>query len=395
MNKNSTSLRLGFSKMEITVVVGVILILTALILPAIQQARESAWRTQSRNNLMQLGLALHNYHDVFSTFPPGGTVLVDDRSYHGWFTQLGPYLDASTVPSQIDYHRPWDDRVNQHLFQQLHPVALNPSVALVATEHGFGLNHYSGNPAALHRNSSVALEDFALGTNHGWVLGEVVGNFEPWGSPFNWRAFDKPLNSGNDSFGRGTGGAHFLMGDGSVRFVSDDANEHAQITFSGGLPTPSPKQIERPTRVWKYRTGDTGITTRMIPLDELDWEGLALMVYYDLSGVPQTASIRPRGKWSDRSPTIEDLQQVDETCPNVRILLADVAIDEETSRLLSQLPELKVVRVPTVSMTPEVIDNLKRLNNLEELIIGGVDPDLLPALRSQLSGVLIDVKSRP
>jgi prepilin-type N-terminal cleavage/methylation domain-containing protein/prepilin-type processing-associated H-X9-DG protein len=95
--------RSGFTLIELLVVIAIIAILIALLLPAVQQAREAARRTQCRNNLKQLGLALHNYHDNFNMFPRGaiagsieGSAGSDWRSYSG-HAMILPYIDQSPL----------------------------------------------------------------------------------------------------------------------------------------------------------------------------------------------------------------------------------------------------------------------------------------------------------
>lgn len=110
LSQRPATRRPGFTLIELLVVIAIIAILIALLLPAVQQARESARRTQCKNNLKQFGLALHNYHDVFGVFcnAKGGTVGYGDASRldgnyerRTGFIALLPYLEQAALYSQI------------------------------------------------------------------------------------------------------------------------------------------------------------------------------------------------------------------------------------------------------------------------------------------------------
>jgi prepilin-type N-terminal cleavage/methylation domain-containing protein len=102
----------GFTLIELLVTIAIIGILIALLLPAVQQAREAARRTQCRNNLKQIGIALHNYHDQFGRFPPSSTSHVEQGVWrhqpwqfhlHSWASLLLPGLDQANVQHRVNY----------------------------------------------------------------------------------------------------------------------------------------------------------------------------------------------------------------------------------------------------------------------------------------------------
>ena len=93
----------GFTLIELLVVIAIIAILIALLLPAVQQAREAARRSTCKNNLKQVGLAMHNYHDTFNKFP------IESQSRGGhfgvsWWAGILPYLDQATIYNKLTFN---------------------------------------------------------------------------------------------------------------------------------------------------------------------------------------------------------------------------------------------------------------------------------------------------
>ena len=128
-------LRRAFTLIELLVVIAIIAILVALLLPAVQQAREAARRSQCKNNLKQMGLALHNYHSTYRSFPIGAQ---NNVSKANWRLSLLPYLDQATVFNQINfaqniamtYPGPDPDAQNPVLSHLVVPVYVCPSSRL-------------------------------------------------------------------------------------------------------------------------------------------------------------------------------------------------------------------------------------------------------------------------
>lgn len=88
--------RRGFTLIEVLVVIAIIAVLVALLLPAVQQAREAARRLQCKNNLKQMGIALHNYHDVHNGFPVGNNTVMDGEGLSFWVGLL-PFMDQAPL----------------------------------------------------------------------------------------------------------------------------------------------------------------------------------------------------------------------------------------------------------------------------------------------------------
>lgn len=285
----------GFTLIELLVVIAIIGILVALLLPAVQQAREAARRTQCRNNLKQIGLALHNYHDVHLTLPPGwigataGVHDIEGINGFGWGVFLLPYMDQAPLYNQFNFSVSLVDPVHNEERVQILPVFRCPSdvgeatwqieeeanpgtvIATLSTanyvgafgtteledcESGSGLTNGQcrGNGSLFH-NGKVLLRDYTDGTSNTFVCGERVSTagYSTWVGvvPEGEEAMARILGVADhlpnheplhldDFSSQHTGGAFFVMGDGAVRFVSENLDENVYkglFTRSGGEVT--------------------------------------------------------------------------------------------------------------------------------------------------------------
>jgi len=122
----------GFTLIELLVVIAIIAVLIALLLPAVQQAREAARRSQCKNNMKQLGLAVHNYHEIHNMIPPGLMVFESPPGNGGFAGQgtgvfLLPFIEQSNLYNRYDHNKGFDHADNQVVTRTPIPVYQCPS----------------------------------------------------------------------------------------------------------------------------------------------------------------------------------------------------------------------------------------------------------------------------
>lgn len=288
---HSKRLRRGFTLIELLVVIAIIAILIALLLPAVQQAREAARRTQCRNNLKQIGLALHNYHDIHLTLPPGwigvdgSTNLpwVEGDGGWGWATMILPMLEQDPLYKAIDLQAPLLDPTNDPervytLSAFRCPTDPGPPTWTINNE-GTGMpitelatSNYVGcigtvemedcegeapgficsGDGTFYHNSSVRLKNMSDGTSNVIMAAERSSaiDMSTWLGvvPEGEEAFARILGTADhtpnhpdahldDFSSMHTGGIFCVFGDGRVKFISESIDlgvYQGLCTISGG-----------------------------------------------------------------------------------------------------------------------------------------------------------------
>ena len=229
-------------------------VLVALLLPAVQQAREAARRSQSKNNMKQIGLAMHNYADTYNHFPTG-TVENDDLDVEerlSWMVSILPYMDQAPLYNQIDMKEGHESATNSPLLSVTIPTYLNPALpAEPGATHYIGIAGITEEGPTAKLPSKIAgvfgydrktrFADIQDGTSNTVMVAESTGFTGPWGQggASTIRAFtQQPYINGPDGIGGPyRGGCHMLFADGSVRFISeniDGKTVESLSTIQGG-----------------------------------------------------------------------------------------------------------------------------------------------------------------
>lgn len=295
----------GFTLIELLVVIAIIAVLIALLLPAVQAAREAARRTQCRNNLKQLGLAVHNYESTYSRLPSGGqgtNFATNPPSttfdQHSMFTAVLPFIDQANSFQKFDLNFAYNaNPQNDAAAKQAIPAFICPSNAWrpsATDQSGYGCTDYGPiyyvdlDPTTGLRDKTKRAEgamvkggsrfaDVTDGLSNTVLIGEDIGRdermqanhvyldpvdsakrrFWRWAEPDNAFGISMRINNNispqggpltcpwtnnncgpfEEIFSQHTGGAHIVLGDGSVRFLSENLDlgtYRALITRGGG-----------------------------------------------------------------------------------------------------------------------------------------------------------------
>jgi len=210
------------------------LVLVAILLPVTRSAREPSRRSHCKNNLKQIGIALHNYHDEYGMFPPAFTVDAEGNKLHSWRTLILPYMEQVALYNTIDLTKPWDDPANDVVRQTSLPVYHCPSSS--------GLpNHTNylaivGDDLAFPHAKSRTKQEFTDGLGETiFVIDVPEQNTVEWMSPNDadeqmYQSFQPESEMSHRGF------VQILVGDGSaktIRLTAPSDKRRASMTVHG------------------------------------------------------------------------------------------------------------------------------------------------------------------
>lgn len=190
----------------------------------------------SGNQLRTMAQGVYAYEDDFQKLPGANVYSADGGALHSWMTRLLPYVGEPALYRQIDVARSWRDPVNAAPLTRTVEEFRYPArgrVVLPESIEGRGIATYAGNIRVLGPNGCETFGQVKDGLSQTLFLGEVCENFRAWGDPSNLR--DPALGVNRSPVGFGApwpSGTQFLMGDGSVRRISDRVSPEVLLQFA-------------------------------------------------------------------------------------------------------------------------------------------------------------------
>lgn len=331
-----------------------IFVIIALLLPAIQSAREAARRSSSKNNLKQLGLAFHNYHDVYGMFPIGGSYALDGTPQHGWPLRLAPFIDSSPLYNYFNLDLPWNDPFNRIHSQSWLPCFLSPKISLSTTSRGYPLLHYPGNAQLLPDNASIGFGEIEVGTSNVWICVETFDHWQPWATPFNTVDLDWPPQVHPDESPYTGEGTHLLLADGSVVYSGPERKQLlAIVSVPEWKMKPQIPSLRQETPQWEYRgftansaANYNGVRENSILVDDAHflWENLS--------------------KKETHQRLMRDLKALVKNSPDAKILKIGMDLNSETLPFILKLEKLESLIVEKLELSDEELNQLSRLEHL-------------------------------
>jgi prepilin-type processing-associated H-X9-DG protein len=191
--------------------------MTALLMPGIREARLVNRRTRSKNNLKQIGIAMHNFHDVNRRFPAPSELGKDGKTRHSWRVALLPFVDEGDLYNQYRFDEPWDSEHNKTLLDQMPAVYRHPADEADSTHASYFA--FTGDKTALgpKEGQGVGIRHVTDGTSNTLLVVEAKKKI-PWTKPEDVE-YDPKAEKPPEFGGWSDDGAHVLFCDGSVRLL--------------------------------------------------------------------------------------------------------------------------------------------------------------------------------